>query len=198
MRVATVLVVLFVLFSGWQILRREQTERGLALVAGEVAQREVDVSCPGFWARLVEITPNAGWVGFDEHGRPDDTTKLSAKTCSSLDRLRRQGPPEVGCLLERRLVCPGSTLEVVEGLVVLAHESWHLRGVLNEAQTQCYAVQTVGAVARSFGFTPRAAELVAAHVAVADARAPAGEYHSPECRPGGAFDLHPETATWPA
>jgi hypothetical protein len=123
MRVATVLVVLFVLFSGWQILRREQTERGLALVAGEVAQREVDVSCPGFWARLVEITPNAGWVGFDEHGRPDDTTKLSAKTCSSLDRLRRQGPPEVGCLLERRLVCPGSTLEVVEGLVVLAHES---------------------------------------------------------------------------
>ena len=192
------LVVVFALFSGWEVLRREQTERGLALVASEVAQREVDVSCPGFWTRLVEITPNAGWVGFDEHGRPDDTTQLSARTCSSLDRLRRKGPPEVGCLLERGLACPDSTLEVVEGLVVLAHESWHLRGVFNETQTQCYAVQTVEAVARSFGFAPRAAEFVAAQVALDDARAPAGEYHSPECRPGGAYDLHPKTEAWPS
>ena len=57
-------------FSGWQYLRREQNENRLALVAGEVALRDVDVSCPGFWTRLIEITPNAGWVGFDEHGQP--------------------------------------------------------------------------------------------------------------------------------
>ena len=197
MRVVAFLVVAFVVFSGWQFLRREQTERGVALVASEVAQREVDVSCPGFWTRLVEITPNAGWVDFDENGRPDDTARLSARTCRSLDRLRREGPPEVDCLLDGRLACAGSTLEVVEGLVVLAHESWHLRGVLNEAQTQCSAVQTVEAVARSFRFAARDAELVAAHVALDDARAPAGEYHSPECRPGGRFDLRPETAAWP-
>jgi hypothetical protein len=197
-RVAAFLVVVFVLFSGWQFARREQTERGLALVASGVAQREVDVSCPGFWTRLVEITPNAGWVGFDENGRPGDTTQLSATTCRSLDRLRREGPPDVACLLDGELACPASTLEVVEGMVVLAHESWHLRGVLNEAQTQCYAVQTVEAVARSFRFAPRGAALVAASVALGDARAPVGEYRSPECRPGGRYDLHPETAAWPS
>jgi hypothetical protein len=197
MRLAILLVVPFVFFSGWQILRREQTEHGLALVASQVAQREVGVSCPGFWTRLVEITPNAGWVGFDESGRPDDKTQLSAQTCSSLERLRRHGPPEVDCLLDRSLACRRSTLEIVEGMVVLAHESWHLRGVLNEAQTQCYAVQTVELVARSFGFRPRDASLVATYVAIDDARAAVGDYHSPECRPGGAYDLHPETRVWP-
>ena len=59
------------LFSAWQFVRREENENRLALVASEVALRDVDVSCPGFWTRLVEITPNAGWVDFDEHGRPE-------------------------------------------------------------------------------------------------------------------------------
>jgi hypothetical protein len=198
MRLLALLVVPFVLFSGWQILRRERTERGLALVASQVAQREVGVSCPGFWTRLVEITPNAGWVGFDENGRPADKTQLSARTCSSLEKLRQDGPPRVGCLLDARVPCPRSTLEIVEGMVVLAHESWHLRGVFDEARTQCDAVQTVEAVARSFGFAPAEAALVATYVAVDDARAAVGEYHSPECRPGGAYDLHPETPAWPS
>lgn len=196
-RLVAFLLVPFVLFSGWQILRRERTERGLALVASQVAQREVGVSCPGFWTRLVEITPNAGWVGFDENGRPADKTQLSAQTCSSLERLRRHGPPAVACLFDHRLACPRSTLEIVEGMLVLAHESWHLRGVLNEARTQCYAVQTLESVARSFGFAPAEAALVAASVAIEDARTLLGEYHSPECRPGGAYDLHPDTPAWP-
>ena len=89
MRLALILLVPIVAFSGWQYLRREQNENRLALVAGEVALRDVDVSCPGFWTRLIEITPNAGWVGFDEHGRPSDTTILSASTCSSLEHVWR-------------------------------------------------------------------------------------------------------------
>jgi len=197
MRLFVFIVVPLILFSGWQIVRREQTERGLARVASQVAQREVEVSCPGFWTRLVEITPNAGWVGFDENGRPGDKTQLSAQTCSSLVRLRKEGPPAVDCLLDRTHTCRTSTLEAVDAMVTLAHESWHLRGVLNEAQTQCYAVQSVGKVARSLGFDPVEAGLVETYVAVADARAGYDEYHSPQCRPGGAYDLHPETPGWP-
>jgi hypothetical protein len=197
-RFVALLLVPFVLFSGWQILRRERTERGLALVASQVAQREVGVSCPGFWTRLVEITPNAGWVGFDENGRPADKTQLSAKTCSSLERLRRDGPPAVECLLDRRVACPRSTLEVVEGIVTLAHESWHLRGIADEARTQCYAVQSVERVARGLGVPALDARLLAVRVAVDDARLPVGEYHSAQCRPGGAYDLRPDTPDWPS
>jgi hypothetical protein len=145
MRVVLLLTIPLLLFTAWQYDRREQNEHRLALVASEVALREVGVSCPGFWTRLVEITPNAGWVDFDAHGRPADETSLSAATCSSLERVWRGEQRSFLCLL--RDGCDGKTRAAVNGIVTLAHESWHLRGIVNEAQTQCYAVQTTEAVA---------------------------------------------------
>jgi len=195
MRLVVVLLLGLVAFGGWQVGRREQNERQLALVATEVAQREVGVDCPGFFARLIEITPNAGWVDFDEQGLPSDQTHLSAATCESLERIwRADEPPSFTCL---RGMCTRETLALVAGIVTLAHEAWHLRGVTNEAQTQCYAIQTTELVALRLGVRTADARAVADYVAGRDARAPAGEYHSVECRPGGSFDLHPETLDWP-
>ncbi len=108
MRTLSLILGLLVLFSGWQYLRKHQNEQRLALVASELAQREVGVGCPGFWMRLVEITPHAGWVAFDENGRPADETKLSATTCRSLERLwRADAPPSFACL--RSGSCQDST-----------------------------------------------------------------------------------------
>jgi hypothetical protein len=194
-KLALVLLVPLVLFAAWQYVRREQNENRLAVVASEVALRDVGVSCPGFFARLVEITPNAGWVEFDEHGLPADETSLSAATCRSLERVWRGKLGSFGCLLEGG--CDGETLAAVSGIVTLAHESWHLRGITNEAQTQCYAVQTTETVALGLGIGPLDARTIATRVALDDARAPAGEYHSAECRAGGAWDLRPETGDWP-
>lgn len=196
MRVALILLIPLLLFSAWHYTRREENENRLALVASEVAMRDVDVSCPGFWTRLVEITPNAGWVDFDEHGRPDDETSLSASTCGSLERVWRGRQGSFRCLLAGG--CDQDTLEAVSGIVTLAHESWHLRGVVDEARTQCYAVQTAEAVARRLGVSSTDARAMAVRVALDDARAPRGEYHSPECRPGGAYDLRPATPAWPS
>jgi hypothetical protein len=183
------------LFSAWQYTRREENENRLALVASEVALRPVEVSCPGFWTRLVEITPNAGWVDFDEHGRPEDETSLSATTCRGLERVWRRDEASFACLIGG--TCPQDTLRAVHGLVTLAHESWHLRGIRDEARTQCYAVQTTEPVARALGVAPIHARLIALRVAADDAAAARGEYHSPECRPGGEYDLAPQTARWP-
>ena len=196
MRVVVLLLIPIFLFSAWQYTRREENENRLALVASEVALRDVDVSCPGFWMRLVEITPNAGWVNFDEHGRPSDETSLSASTCSSLEHVWRGKQRSFGCLLGGG--CSRGTLDAVSGVVTLAHESWHLRGILDEARTQCYAVQTTEMVARSLGIVVEDARALAARVAADDAREPVGQYHSTECRPGGIFDLHPDTPDWPS
>jgi hypothetical protein len=195
-RLVVILLVPVLLFSGWQFLRREQNESRLALVASEIALRDVDVSCPGFWTRLVEITPNAGWVNFDEHGRPADETSLSAATCRGLERVWRGKERSFRCLLAGD--CDRRTLAAVSGIVTLAHESWHLRGVVDEARTQCYAVQTTEAVALALGVRADDAQLIAARVAVDDARAPRGEYHSPACHPGGPYDLRPGTTAWPS
>jgi hypothetical protein len=196
MRVVVLLLIPIFLFSAWQYTRREENENRLALVASEVALRDVDVSCPGFWMRLVEITPNAGWVDFDEHGRPSDETSLSASTCSSLEHVWRGKQRSFRCLLAGG--CGRGTLDAVSGVVTLAHESWHLRGILDEARTQCYAVQTAERVARSLGIEAEDAWALAARVAADDAREPVGQYHSTECRPGGLFDLHPDTPDWPS
>jgi hypothetical protein len=194
-RLVVIVLVPVLAYCVWAGLRHEQNERRLALVATELAQRAVEVDCPSFFARLIEITPNAGWVDFDEHGLPSDTTHLSAATCESLERIwRADVPPSLACL---RSACDRDTLALVAGLVTLAHESWHLRGVTNEAQTQCYAIQSVELVALRLGVAPADARAVADFVALHDARSPEGEYHSSECRPGGAFDLHPGTDAWP-
>lgn len=191
-----VLLVPFLLVSAWQHHRREQNESRLALVASEIALRDVGVSCPGFWTRLVEVTPNAGWVDFDEHGRPGDETSLSARTCTSLERVWRGEQRSFACLLDGG--CDRQTLDAVSGVVTLAHESWHLRGIVDEARTQCYAVQSAEAVALALGVAAADARLIAVGVALEDARAPRGEYHAPACRPGGAYDLRPQTPDWPS
>jgi hypothetical protein len=196
MRIVLLLLIPLLLFTAWQCTRREENENRLALVASAVALRDVDVSCPGFWTRLVEITPNAGWVDFDEHGQPSDETSLSASTCGSLERVWRGQQGSFRCLLTGG--CDRRTLAAVSGVVTLAHESWHLRGIVNEAQTQCYAIQTAEAVARSLGVAGDDARAIALRVAADDSLAPEGEYHSAECRPGGAFDLRPDTPAWPS
>jgi hypothetical protein len=40
--------------------------------------------------------------------------------------------------------------------------------------------------------------VIAVWVALEDAAAPTGQYHSLECRPGGKYDRHPETPDWPS
>ena len=196
MRIALVLLLPIVVFSGWQYARREQNESRLALAASAVALRDVDVSCPGFWTRLVEITPNSGWVAFDEHGRPSDEANLSAATCDSLERVWRGKQRSFRCLIVGR--CDDGTLAAVSGIVTLAHESWHLRGIAEEARTQCYAVQSVEVVAERLGVTDVDARAIAVRVAYDNAHMPVGEYHSAQCRPGGAYDLRPDTPRWPS
>jgi hypothetical protein len=195
MRFVLVLMIPVLLFSAWQFVRRAENENRLALVASEIAMRDVDVSCPGFWTRLVEITPNAGWVDFDAHGRPGRKASLSATTCRGLERVWRRDQTSFACLIGGG--CDQNTVRAVYGIVTLAHESWHLRGILDEGRTQCYAIQTTERVALRLGVEPAAARLIALRVAADDAAAPPGEYHSPQCRPGGEYDLHPETRDWP-
>ena len=76
---------------------------------------------------------------------------------------------------------------------VLVHESFHLRGVKNEAETESYALQFVTRVARRLGVTPADARRMYAVAMRLYPRKPP-EYRSTGCRPGGTLDLH---GGWP-
>ena len=82
-------------------------------------------------------------------------------------------------------------------LATRAHESFHLAGIRNEAAAECYATQTVDLVAEKLGATAAQGKLVATWAAATSPSTHPPEYHSPECRAGGALDLDPRTEAWP-
>lgn len=88
----------------------------------------------------------------------------------------------------------------VYGLWTLAHESFHLQGITNEATADCYGMQDIAHTAASLGATTAEARFAAEYAATtlyAQKVAGSPSYGSPECRSGGALDRSPGDGLWP-
>lgn len=168
------------LFVGW---RHEQTvslEHRLGAVASEVARRPVKVHCQGGTGALLDVGPELGTVQFDAAGHPANHTDLKHGACNWLAAL------------------PGGTVaHAATAVEVLAHESYHLAGYMDEATAECYALQTMPFVAERFGATPAQARTWTIY---SFARYPSlsEEYVSPDCVPGGKLDLGSSSSIWPS
>jgi hypothetical protein len=98
---------------------------------------------------------------------------------------------------------PGRASEQeLASLDMFTHESMHVRGELNEAVTECQAVQRNARAARMLGVADEVARrnardyyniLYQRRAAVGGL---AGSYYSRECAPGGALDERLEDSTW--
>jgi hypothetical protein len=176
------LLLAAVAFVGFRLTEKRKEERQLASIAGEIAHRKVSIHCQGRVGELVDIDGEYGSVRFEADGRPSGGARLDRAVCVSLGRLAR-----------------GERVDVRKGSLAveaLAHESYHLAGVQDEAATQCYALQAMRFVALRLDV---AAEVGDAYVRAALERYPTlpDSYRSVECREGGALDLHPETGVFP-
>jgi hypothetical protein len=181
----------------WNQHRTNGYERMLGRIASEIAGRPVAVNCQGLPSALVDISPRAGEVMFNEDGTPPDETTLKRDTCRYLERFENaRSAPSFACVrrVER---CEPSIGKIAASIRVLAHEAWHLRGVTNEAQTECYALQTTALVARRLGATPEQAQAVAAWNTRHVYPYLPSQYQSGECRDGGGFDLRRDSTEWP-
>jgi hypothetical protein len=90
--------------------------------------------------------------------------------------------------------------QTARAIAVLAHEAWHLRGVGDEATTECYALQAGVDLGRRLGLSENtSARMMQQQVTENALRIGAGaEYRLPaECRDGGRLDLAPDTARFP-
>ena len=199
-RLASLVVVLVllggVLAAHWS---KRANERRLAAVASELAGRDVSIHCQSFWGELLDISGQSGSVWFDHEGAPRDEAHLSRETCKRLARVAGGDAGDDLACVEAALqvgTCGRGGDVLVHAVVTLAHESIHLRGERNEAATQCYAVQLTARTAQLLGVRPEQAAAVGRYALARQGQMPA-EYQSSECRPGGALDLHPETAFWP-
>ncbi len=172
--------------AGWPSVPpadRLRAERRYAAEASRIAGHSVTVVCDESYA-FTGVGSDAAGVAFI----PRSLAYLEPGVCRSLYRLTFQ----------HRV---GARDDAAFAITVLAHEATHLRGVRNEAETECFALQegvTLGrrlgldaATARALMRAQRDRDLSDASIARLDYRLPS------ECRNAGSLDLHPRNPAFP-
>ena len=81
---------------------------------------------------------------------------------------------------------------------VVAHESMHLAGVLDEAVADCLGMQVDALVAMRLGALPGFARSLAREYWALYYPSQERPYRSPACRDGGMLDLFPDRRGWPS
>jgi hypothetical protein len=90
---------------------------------------------------------------------------------------------------------------IAMALAVVAHESYHLLGYSNEAQVECYGMQSIWFVANKLGASIDESQALASLYATRmypQRRTLTPTYWSAQCRDGGKLDLRPSLARWPS
>jgi hypothetical protein len=170
--------------SGWEGVDPDEREAAVARFSEEASRivgRRVEIRCDegGKFVGAVQHADGVAIVG----GR---LAYLTPARCYDLYRLAYDGKI--------------SFSQTARAIAVLAHESWHLRGVRNESITECYALQSGVGLGRRLGLDEGTARrMMRQQLAENSLRAGgAVEYLvSPECRDGGELDLDPTSSRFP-
>ena len=179
-------VLLPALAWGWhERAQRIEAQDTASTAATQIAGRPVRVLCPGILKRTFLHEINHGSVRFYD-GKPVNDAHLSGTVCAGLRRLISDGPAlDLACL--QLDTCSKDDTRVALGVAVLTHESVHLRGVMDEAATECEAVRRSASVARLLGASPQAAAYIADwQFSVADDNLPQQYQSAGDCRFGSS------------
>ncbi len=172
--------------AGWPSVpaaERAKAEHRFTAEATRIAGKKVTVRCDDGYA-YTGVGSDAAGVAFI----PRALAYLQPSICRSLYRVA----------FEKKVGAPD---DAAFAITVLAHEATHLRGVQNEAQTECYALQEGVGLAIRLGLGAGTAhelmrsqldrDLSDASIARLDYRLPAG------CHDGGSLDLRPVDSNFP-
>jgi hypothetical protein len=184
--IGAVAAVLWVIESrrGWDGLDADTKAAAAARFSEEaslVAAKPVTISCDeaGEHVGVVQHADGAAVVG-------GEVGYLTPERCHDLYRLAFEG--EV----------TGS--QTARAVAVLAHESWHLRGVADEGTTECYALQSGVELGQRLGLSEDDAAQMMRQQLVENAGRGAGSIEyvvPPECRNGAGLDLNSGTDRFP-
>jgi hypothetical protein len=91
--------------------------------------------------------------------------------------------------------------KIAMALAVVSHESYHVLGYSDEAQVECYGMQSIWFVANKLGASVAESQALASLYATRmypTRQLSTPRYWSAECRDGGKFDLRPKLRRWPS
>ncbi len=170
--------------QGWNgvgAAERTRAEARFSAEAARIAGHRVSIRCDesGTHVGFVQHTDGIAEVG-------GSRAYLTPERCYDLDRLAFHD--------EVRDSRTG------RALAVLAHESWHLRGVRDEATTECYARQSGVALGERLGLSAgEASRLMRQQLVENSLRVGGDEAYRvpPGCREGGPLDLAPNRTRFP-
>src|SRR3569833_721867 len=194
MRFKSVLALVLIVAGAWALEAhaRSGTQRTLSGVASQLAQRPVHIRCQSFWANLLSINGHAGEVQFDASGRPADSAWLTRGTCGRLHRFISSHGAGLECLKTEYWTCfqwtapHDACLTKAEGVgqavIVLAHESMHLRRIGSESDAQCGAERLATQTVELLGGDPETGPLLERLARAWNAFMPT-EYQAPSCPP---------------
>jgi hypothetical protein len=172
--------------AGWSSLpasERAQAEQRYSTEASRIAGHVVTVRCDDDYA-FTGVGSDAAGVAFI----PRSLAYIEPRLCRTLYRVT----------FESRV---GARDDAALAITVLAHEATHLRGVRNEAETECFALQEGVALGRRLGLAADMARLLMRDQRIrdlSDASIARLDYRLPsECRNGGALDLRPGDPSFP-
>ena len=142
--------------TGWNGLeastRAEATAR-FSEEASRIADKPVTIRCDeaGDYVGAVQHADGVALVG-------GDLAYLTPERCLDLYRLAFKGEVRSN--------------RTARALAVLAHESWHLRGISDEGTTECYALQSGAEIGRRLGLSDSSARRMMRQQLVENASGP--------------------------
>jgi hypothetical protein len=163
-------------------------------VAGRLTRHTVSVRCGdiGEPSYVLGVTPFLNDHALDYFLiRPDECTYLAW-----FDRSPARWDPRTCLGTDCRYVS-----DIAMALAVVAHESYHILGYVNEARVECYGMQSIWYVANKLGASVAESEALGSYYAtkmypVREEETPT--YWSAQCRDGGKYDLRPGSHAWPS
>lgn len=184
----------------WGLAQHEDragNQRRLGAIASQIAGRPVRVHCPGVLRRMVPWDTVQGSVRFDATGRPGNEARLQTTPCGELDALAEGRRAGVLACLAAGGPCGTAGDDLAMAVDVVTHESWHLAGYTDEAQTECRSLQTMAWTAGRLGAPPAAAQALAERELLTGYEMLPERYRSPACKDGGPWDMRPADPVWP-
>jgi hypothetical protein len=170
--------------TGWDAINadtRAEAEMRFSEEASRIAGKPVTISCDdsGSYVGAVQHADGVALVG-------GDLAYLTPERCLDLYRLAFKDEVR--------------SSQTARALAVLAHESWHLRGVGDEGTTECYALQSGVELGRRLGLSEGTAGRLMRQQLTENALRRRGNLEylvPPECRNGGRLDLNPDSGRFP-
>ncbi len=170
--------------TGWDALdgdTRAEAVMRFSDEASRLAEKTVRIRCDesGSYVGAVQHRDGVAAVG-------GDLAYLTPQRCLDLYRLAFEDEVR------------GS--QTGRALAVLTHEAWHLRGVGDEATTECYALQSGVQIGQRLGLSEDTARQLMRQQLAENALQGRGnpEYLvSSDCRDGGRLDLNPALTRFP-